>query len=276
MRRFWSSAFVGAMALITVSAAHAKPVEFGNQPVAAGDVFDETQAMTMNIDMEMSMGEGGSMNMSMNIQESNTHKIAVKEVGAEGPQKINVTVVAGSKTETMMGQVNTTPNPNVGQSFDGEAGVAIDGPGDVPVKGAFRALDDMLVNRTDSPLPSIEIGTTIDAKDMLTGGLVPAPGEDIKLESGTLTLREVVKEGASKVAVFDMVMKLTGQDPKQGLKMTLDMSGTIKIDTKTGWLNAMELAGPITMAGSTETNGIAMTMNGKGNFTVTKTIAPAK
>lgn len=278
---------VGGLALPGV--ALAEDVTFKTKPLEDGTSLDQRTEMKMNIDMKAFLGAGseesgeGAMTMTMDMSDLEDKHVELREDG------LSIAYKDKKQVMKMLGQDQVEAHPVTGQSYSlstqggdlvvthqGEPPTTIsEGPVAEEVRGELKDME-MLSSFVDSlGTKTVTVGETYDLTKM-SGPLGAFDANGAKMESGSLTLTGVRKVDGEKCGVFEMKMKMLGDDPSMGLTMTIEVAGEILVSTKTGWLHQMNFTGPVTMNGQTESNGMPMRMSGAGTFTYTTDVGYGK
>lgn len=230
-----------------------------------GDSYTFDQAMTMQLNMTISMN-GQQNPVQQNMGQNRAGKVQVLE--AQGGQATKATVVF---SPNCTGYMETVGQGKQDQPFalNGQTVTAVrQQDGSYTLEGNPGAdaseVDDyvkieegMFPKRPVSPGDSWDVAPEEFAKAMQ---MDPSAKGSAKAK-----LVSVDSVGGRQVASIDINLSLEGDQPGAG-HMTMQLTGTVKIDVATGRTVGGNLAGPLTMAGQPQP-GMDLKGNGRLNLT---------
>ncbi|MDF1667372.1 MAG: hypothetical protein P1V97_36840 [Planctomycetota bacterium] len=89
--------------------------------------------------------------------------------------------------------------------------------------------------------------------------------KELKVKACSITLKETTNVGDRLVAVFDMVLKMSGS-PNKTIDIDLDFKGQVHVAVNGCWTYAMKLKGPVTISGGQNQGGMKIEFEGLGKM----------
>lgn len=276
MRRTLLALSVATALTAVPTLAHAQELTFTQKEIGAGTTIDQRTVMSFDMDMKMTMPDGNGMDMKMAMEDVEDKTVTIVAADTQGPSRITVHYDERAEKQTMFGNVQAKPSPVAGKTYTltrSPGGLQVDpvaqGAALEELQGELGQLDDLRGFVQNLGKSSIPIGQEVDLAALQNSGLLGAtPANGAKMEKGTLTLTESRTIDGRPHGVFDLDMRMVGQDPSTGMQMVMDMDGEVVIDTTTGWMRSMNFTGPMSMTGSTTENGVEMKMAANGTFSM--------
>jgi|GEM_PF-2619945 len=287
-----------ALSLLLPAAATAGPgkgkkVNFTFTPPAAGLVWTESQTMEMVADIDIEIG--GNKVGSMQSRSSEASIVSLELVAWSADRReavLRYGVVGSTEVQTLPDgskDNSDTPGPTSGKAYRGtQAGTAdatfvgLDGSAVTPAE-----LD--VLNGAWTDLPAIEemgieklltsktwrVGEELESDPAELGRLLDMDDDEaMSVKSGSMSLTELRKVDGVRCAAFAVNIQVGLAEDEFGMTMT--MAGEMVVTVNGLRPVSLALAGPLTIAGEVEEEGMSMKMTGGGTFGANMTYAWGK
>lgn len=230
-------------------------ITLGFAPPAVGTKYTEEMHQDMALDID-----AGGQKFKMTGGKVEKKTVEVLEVSADAVTKAKYTFEAMNEHQEMMGKKDDKASPIQGKTYTLTAGTPTDvatdsGPAPAAEADAVRDAEKkfgksdrmakMMAGRSFKKDEAVELPS-----DMVMEAM---DGDDMKEMKMTITYRGMDGDNA----MFDVHMVMSGND--KGNDISVDMTGKVLVDPKTGEANKMELTGPFKMSGQVKADG-SMTM----------------
>ena len=266
-------AFAVLLALAPAALEAADGATFHNRPLRAGDVYKMITGGLFDFTMSIAT-EGnvlGSQEMSTRVAEN--YRVEVLDANALAPTRVRVRYYQSeSHTSTQQGPAEKEVEPVAGETFvvtATESGPRVTDERGNPVdeKTAGQVAGDFSGLAEPDPLCKLLDGRTVALGEVLQlgpefAGLLGASSGDDEVESFTLILREVAPRRGVR-GDFELQVQLASQQI-EGATMSVQAAGLVTLSVDDCRPLSVEMAGPMTIAGTSQENGQTLTLRGTG------------
>jgi hypothetical protein len=272
--------------LLVPSLAFAQAVTFTHVQPTPGLVRSSGEGMSFTLDLTGSV-EGTTLFNLHQTSEETVQRIDTVRSWSDKKREVDVTYGVVKEAEVMTGPENersVTTHPVSGRSYrvawTKKGGVsATRADGSPATTQELERLTDDLEDLGDDD----RFSTYLASRSFEPGERVAVPkdtydgmfgdNDGLGVDSFTLTLKETRLRYGDEVAVFDVVMTMSGMPGGEDgppMTMTMPLAGTFIVRTADSWPVLLEMAGPLTAKGSAPIEGgVVMDMIGTGSMTIT-------
>lgn len=292
-----SRLILGAVSVVTIFAApnaFAQDLTFKKGAVVTGQSKVITELVKTETDIEVKSNGQVMQTLNSTRIEDNKAFVTVQSVKGGVIEAVRVEVKNRSVEEDGPNGKRDIPDSLSGKTFvlkkKGDEIVVTDGAGEDVEAGlkdeALRQFKGELDDRSQLfgrilAGKTIKTGQKIKVPDTIARALFLRPrsgNEELKVKACTITLKKSTTVGARQVAVFDMVLKMSGS-PNKSIDIGLDFKGELRIAVDGCWTFAMDLKGPVTISGEQNQGGMKIEFEGLGKMSLSqkaKFVSPGK
>lgn len=257
-------------------------VTFTRTALKGNQTLTSTESLTMNFGIDIFVGEANLGSLRAENAQMETFTV---ELGKWTAKKRAATFSYGKngsveKQTTPDGktEVKDEPSPVSGKAFKltskkgAEPTIVYAGGGEPSEEERAEVLEDWNDLIADEPSEfesafvdqELEVGADLTTYGQVLATLLSLDDDELTVKDPKLVFKEVRVDAGERCAVFDVELTIVGDDAEMHMEMAA--KGEAIVSIKGARLHSVAIAGPVTLAAAIEEDGVAMTMQGGGDF----------